>query len=226
MDGRVEAKMQTVTRKEKTIILTNKTIMSFVGILIISIGEAFLKAANLGMDPFTGLNLGASKLLGMGLGNFQLIMNLALFVFVVFANFRMIGIGTVLNMVLVGYEIQFFSGIYTTLFGTVTSLPMQLINAIIGLLIFSFGASMYMSANLGMAPYDGIAPIITNWTKIRYRVIRVIQDVAFMVAAYLVGGPIGFVTIIIAFFTGPLIEFWSDQVNSKLLNRIQSYHQK
>ncbi|AQW21337.1 hypothetical protein PL11_005035 [Lentilactobacillus curieae] len=223
MDKDMDVKMQPVAKRDKAVILTNKTIMSFVGILILSMGESFLQAANLGMDPFTGVNIGFSNLLHMGLGNFQLIMNLIIFLFVVFANRKMIGIGTVLNMVLVGYEIQFFSGIYSSVFGTVHSLPLQIVNALIGLIIFTFGASMYMMAQIGVAPYDGVAPILSEWFHVRYRVVRIIQDIIFMAIAFFVGGPFGFVTIIIAFFTGPLIEFWNDNVNKKIFNKIQSY---
>ncbi len=206
--------------RSKLTALLYKTLMSFVGVLVLSMGESFMLAANMGMDPFTSANLGGSSLLHMGLGNFQLMVNFVIFIFVLFSDRHMIGIGTVINMVLVGYEIQWFSAIRQSLFGTANSLTLQIINAVIGLIIFTYGASMYMTANVGVAPYDGVAPIISRWTHLRYRVVRVIQDIIVMGLAYLVGGPFGILTFIVAFCTGPLIEFWTDKVNQKIYNLI------
>ena len=40
-----------------------------------------------------------------------------------------------------------------------------------------------MAPDLGAAPYDAIAPIITQRTKLSYRTARITQEVLFMVAA-------------------------------------------
>ena len=110
-------------------------------------------------------------------------------------------------MVLVGFEIQWFTTIYHQLFGYRTTFLIVAADTLIGLILFTLGASLYMAPDLGAAPYDAIAPIITQRTKLSYRTARII----FMVAAVIVGGPVGFGTIIVAFFTGPLISWgeWS-----------------
>ncbi len=44
---------------------------------------------------------------------------------------------------------------------------------LVGITLFAAGASMYMTAALGNAPYDAIAPIVVDHTHLPYRVVRV-----------------------------------------------------
>lgn len=194
--------------------------MSFIGVAILSIGTTFLRGGNVGLDPFTAINTGISNKLGIGLGVYQLIVNFVIFIFILILDRKKIGIGTILNMVLVGFEIQWFTTIYHQLFGTHTGFLGIVGDTLIGLLLFTLGASLYMAPNLGAAPYDAIAPIISDRTHITYRWVRIAQDLVFMIGAWLVGGPVGFATIIVAFFTGPLISWWDTKFSNPIVSAI------
>ncbi len=92
-----------------------------------------------------------------------------IFIFILWLDRKQIGIGTILNMVLVGFEIQWFTTIYHQLFGYRTTFLIVAADTLIGLTLFTLGASLYMAPDLGAAPYDAIAPIITQRTKLSYR---------------------------------------------------------
>lgn len=66
-------------------------------------GTTFLRG---GLDSFTAVNTGISNKLGIGLGVYQLAVNLVIFIFILWLDRKQIGIGTILNMVLVGFEIH------------------------------------------------------------------------------------------------------------------------
>lgn len=197
-----------------------KTLISFLGIAILSLGTTFLRGGNVGLDPFTAVNTGISNQLHIGLGVYQLAVNAVIFIFVLFLDRKQIGIGTVLNMVLVGFEIQWFTTLYHQFFGYHTNFLIIVADTIIGLLLFTMGASMYMAPDIGTAPYDAIAPIITKRTKLSYRVARVAQDIIFLIAAVLARGPVGFATIIVAFFTGPLITWWNRHLSDPMVKTV------
>ena len=207
----------------KVISVTLKTLMSFFGIAILSLGTTFLREGQVGLDPFTALNTGMANKFGLSLGTYQLAANVVIFVFIVLLDRKKIGIGTVLNMVLVGYEIQWFSAIYKSILPSTVNLFTILADAIIGLLLFTLGASLYMTADLGVAPYDAIAPIASDRLHIQYRIVRIVQDVLFMLAALLAGGPVGIATIIVAFFTGPLITYWNTHVSQHAVTSIDRF---
>lgn len=202
-----------------------RTLMSFVGITILSLGTAFLRGGQVGLDPFTATNTGISGHLNLSLGVYQLLANAVIFIFILVMDRHKIGIGTLLNMVLVGFEVQWFIALYQQIFGTRTNLIIVVSNLIIGLVLFTLGASMYMGADLGVAPYDAIAPILSDRLHTQYRTIRIAQDILFMVVAFFVGGPVGVGTVIVAFFTGPLITFWDNHVSlpmRRTIDRSQS----
>lgn len=88
---------------------------------------------------------------------------------------------------------------------------------VVGICVFAFGASLYMTAALGTAPYDALAPMIVDASGAKYRVVRTAQDVVFLILAVVFHGAIGVGTIVTAFFTGPLIEFFTQRVSTPLM---------
>ena len=85
--------------------LVKNVLLILIGLVIIGIGASTLRVAGLGVDPFTAMNIGLSSMFGMQLGIFQIIVN-AFILFYVYLKQKAIGLGTILNMLLVGILIQ------------------------------------------------------------------------------------------------------------------------
>ena len=200
-----------------------KALLSFIGVTLIALGATFMKEGHVGLDPFTALNLGISSKLGMSLGTYQLAINVVIFIFVLILDRKQIGIGTIFNMVFVGYEIQWFSVLYQHHVAEGVHIPLIIVDAIVGLLLFTLGTSLYMEVDLGVAPYDAIAPIIVERSKAKYQWVRSSQDILFMIAGFFAGGAVGIMTIIVAFFAGPLINFWNIQVSRDVVDQINRF---
>ncbi|WP_430601692.1 hypothetical protein IGJ02_001660 [Enterococcus sp. DIV0724b] len=196
-----------------------RSLYALIGVAILAFGAATLRIGQVGLDPYTAANIGIGGVLGLSLGVYQLIINIIILGLVFIFGRKYIGIGTVINMVLTGFFIDFYTWIYTTFFTIKINLFSQAVLLILGVVIFTFGASFYMSAKLGNAPYDAIAPIIVEHTKAQYRTVRVIQDVFFVILAFIFGGPVGIGTVINAFFTGPLIDFWNKKVSEPIIEK-------
>lgn len=203
--------------------LFSKTIFSLIGIAILALGATLCKQGKVGLDPFTALNIGVSSKLHLSLGTYQLLVNVAIIIFVVLLDRRKIGIGTIINMVFTGFMIDWFSRFYVSFFHYHATILTMIVNGLLGLLLFTLGTSLYMSANLGVAPYDAIAPIASNRLHIKYRFCRVAQDIAFMIVALIARGPIGLATIVIAFFAGPLITLWNKYVSNRLVSKVVAF---
>jgi uncharacterized membrane protein YczE len=200
-----------------------RSLVSLVGVAILALGATLCKVGNVGLDPFTAINLGISDKLHLSLGVYQLLANIVIIIFVLLLDRKKIGIGTVFNMVLAGFLIDWFSTLYSTMFHYQPTLLTSIINGILGLLVFTLGTSLYMTADLGVAPYDALAPIASTRLNIRYLYCRIVQDIAFMIGALIMGGPIGLATIIISFFAGPLITFWDQHVSEKMVNQLVDF---
>lgn len=200
-----------------------KALMSLIGITLISFGAALSQTMNMGLDPFTAINTGASELLGFTLGNYQLFVNAAILAIILFFDRKIIGWGTIFNLVLVGYMIEFFISMLESFIDpTQFAFIVQLLITVVAILIFTFGVALYMDADLGVSPYDAIAPVITDRVSASYKTVRMIQDIVVVITAWILGGPVGVATFITGFLAGPLIDFFSNRFTRKLSDKVEA----
>lgn len=200
--------------------LKGKILFSCIGIAIISMGIAICRVGGVGVDSFTAMNIGISEKIGLSLGTYQLFVNLAILVLVFFLDKYQIGIGTLVNMVAVGYLVDIFAWMLSFLpVNPADSIVGMTVCLIAGTLTFTFGISLYLRTEMGVSPYDAIAPIAHDRTGVSYAVCRVFQDIAVMAVAFFVAGPIGIFTPVAAFCTGPIIEMWNKSVTKRIYER-------
>lgn len=197
---------------------------SLVGVAIIGLGAAILQVGGVGVDPYTALNIGVSDRIGWSLGAYQLLSNVVLFIPMLIWGRHYIGVGSIFNMVLTGFAIDLFSALLELTLPQDASLLSMTVFFVIGIVVFAFGASAYMSADVGMAPYDALAPMIVDRTRWEYRRVRVPQDVLVVILAVLFRGAVGFGTIMTAFFNGSLIQYFSERVHRPVLVRLTGEH--
>ncbi len=192
------------------------------GIICIGIGSGLFRYSGFGADPFTTMNLGLSALLHLSFGTWQLIMNLLLFVPVLLWGRKTIGIGTVFNMILVGYLSDgVLSGMNLLL--AQSCIPMRLLILLLAMIIASFGVACYIIPELGVAPYDALQLMIEQYSggKVSYRAARISCDalsiIAGIAALLAAGGDlfslIGIGTICNVLLMGPVIQFFKDRMS-------------
>ena len=197
---------ETKRKDAKTILLT------FVSIIFLGIALSVLTIMDYGMDPFTYMNVNIANRLGWSLGNWQLVFNIFLFIPVILWGKKQIGIGTIFNMVMVGYTVDFCCWIWNLIgLGAHLSRPVIGIPVMLAMVfLFIFSAATYMSTGLGASPVD--APPLILWQrfpKIPFRVIRFAWDATAVVIGYLLCGEMGIVTILMLLFLGTAVEMVS-----------------
>lgn len=186
----------------------NRMIMMVCGVLAQGMGLSLLRAINLGTDPCSCLTQGVTNFVPLSFGTCQLLCHLVTFVFVIRYDLGMIGFGTVGNMFFLGYISDFFKWIWSLIlpagfFEVVTNRYLLLIPS---LAVFLLGAAAYMCAGLGSSPYDALPFIISGHVKkLSFKAVRMIWDISFMAAGFILGGDVGIVTVLVAFFLGPII---------------------
>ena len=188
------------------------------GVLLIGVAVACYRLSLFGVDAFTCMNLGVSGFLGVGFGTWQLIVNLVILIIVFFLGRENIGLGTVVNMVFVGYIADLVCWLAQSVAGLQIGLGGRIAFLAVGALLAALGCALYMAAELGVSPYDSVAILLEKQTKGRlpFRAARVISDVTCVVigvAFCLLGNNelreiVGLGTILNALFNGPLIQFF------------------
>ena len=186
--------------------------------LILGLGICLLRLSGFGTDPFTCMNLGVSSKLGMSYGTYQMILNIILFIPVFILDRKSFGVGALVNMLVLGYFVEFFVFLFgiagVTIEGLVGNLIARIPVLIIGVFVVCFGIALYMFCELGSAPYDRIGVIIESYShgKIKFKWARVCLDIIATAIGFVTGSVVGIGTVIIAFFTGPVVSFFKDKV--------------
>ena len=206
---------------------TKRLAMMLTGILFIGICVGSFRLSAFGVDAFTCMNLGISGFIHMSFGTWQLIMNAVILVVIFFTVRRCIGLGTIVNMICVGYLADFICWLFQDILNIAMTLPLRIAALLIGMLFAGMGVALYMVADMGIAPYDAVGIIIEELThnKLKYDKARVISDVAVVIIGVLfclmshgnLGLIIGIGTVCNALFNGPLIQFFKTHVTEKML---------
>lgn len=211
--------------------MVKRIFLTIISIIVMGFGIALFNVSGFGVDPFTSMNMNVSSTLGIGYGTYQLIVNAVIIVFVViFAHRGLIGVGTAINMIGVGYSCELFSSLIAPMIGDNIIVRICLLAA--GIIVLCFSCSLFFVSNIGVGPYDSVGFMISNATKIHYKWVRVMTDIAVIIIGLVVSGGftslmrgdlsgvknIGIGTIITAFMMGPLVNFFSKHVSSKILD--------
>lgn len=191
---------------------------TIVGVFLLGFGGAMLRLSGLGTDPFTCINIGISRVAGILYGTSTIIFNIILFIPMILWYKKGIGIGMLINMITLGYISDFcvymWGEIGITTSGLAYNFSLQFVFLIIGVLIFCLGVAFYIEADLGIAPYDALGQIIEMKTKkcIKFAVNRIFTDVLCVAIGFSLGSTVGIATIITAFFTGPVVQFYRNLI--------------
>lgn len=193
-----------------------RLIAVILAVIVMGFALSWLVLVDLGTDPCTSLNLAISEKLGMSLGNWQALFNSILFLFVILLGREFIGFGTLANMFLVGYAVDFFSAIWALVLpdGVPDSLAVRLAIMVPALTVFVVAAAVYMDVELGTAPYDAIPLIVDKHQKrIPFRWLRMAYDFSMIGIGLLFGADIGIMTILMALTLGPVITLLGKKMN-------------
>lgn len=204
-----------------------KQCMVVLGVLLIGFSVTLLNLTGFGVDPFNCMNMAVSGHLPVSYGIWQLFVNCVLFAGMVLyrkirnrTGHKLFGFGTVVNMVFVGILVDWFTAAYHWLGGEELLFVQRcllLIPAIAGLCL---GCSLYMTANLGSAPYDSLGQEIARETNTPFRGCRIASDLTCVIIAVIFGGKVGVGSVISACGTGPFIQFFNTHVSRPLLSVI------
>lgn len=213
-------------KKQRRIYLTpgilKRAMLMLLGVSLMGVAVKLLNITQAGPDPYSALNYGMAAKLSLSFGNYQLISNLVLFFIVLLKNPKLFGLGTIGNMVVVGYAAD-ATGWLLEKTGWLSGELMtgvRIALLIFALLLFLVAAGVYMNCGLGTAPYDAFSFLIhetlekATQKKIPFRVVRIGYDAVFTALAFLVGGGAGLVTVVMVFTLGPAVD-----AMARILNR-------
>jgi uncharacterized membrane protein YczE len=170
------------------------------GLFLFGLGESLIITASIGMSPWTVLAEGLSLTSGLSIGVLTFIISLVVLLLWIPLK-QKAGIGTILNVIIIAAVIEW----------SLPYLPhpetylMQIFQAILGTLIVGFASGIYLIANLGPGPRDGLMTGCQRVTNLPIAWVRVFLEITVISIGWVLGGTIGVATVIFAFGVGPAV---------------------
>ena len=192
-----------------------RLIMCITGVFLSGVAAGIFGFTAFGMDPFQVFAHGLWGLTPLSYGTFYVILNGILLAFMFFFNRRMIGLGTIINLFLLGYVVEYTDLILGRVFPS-PSVLLRVVLMIFALVLSSLAASLYFVAEMGVSAYDWIALTISQKKRWAFRVVRIATDFICVLTGGLLGATVGIGTVLTAYCMGPIIQFFNKNVSRPL----------
>jgi len=164
-------------------------------------GIAFFVRADIGVPPWDVFHQGISERTGLGLGTVLIIV--AFFVLVLWIPLRITpGIGTILNAVEIGLVENLMQDALPSPNSPIAKIGFMAA----GMLCIALGSGLYIGAELGSGPRDGLMLGLNARYGISVRLARTVVEVTVMIIGIFLGGSLGIGTFVFAFGIGPLVQ--------------------
>lgn len=187
------------------------------GNIFLGMGISIYKFAGLGNDPFSGMVMALSDVIGMPYANFLVIINIFIFLLEFLFGKEFIGAGTLVNAFFLGYIVTFFYNLWLHFFALPQMIIIKILIMLVGTIVTGFGVSMYQTPNAGVSPYDSMSVIMAKRIpKISYFWHRITTDAFCALVCFLTGGIVGLGTLVSALGLGPVINFFNVHFTRKL----------
>ena len=170
------------------------------GLAMFGVGEALLISAGAGVSPWTVFAQGISILSGWSIGVATFLVSLAVLLLWIPLS-QTPGLGTILNAVIISLVLEI----------SLPYLPqpdiyvLKIAEGIIGILLVGIGSGLYLVANLGPGPRDGLMTGLQGITGFPIAGVRTGIEMIVVLLGWMLGGTVGLGTVMFAFGIGPAV---------------------
>ena len=172
----------------------------FIGLSIFGFGHAILFGSNFGVSPWMVLAQGLAIQFEIGIGLSIIVVSFGVLLFWIPLKEKP-GIGTFINFFVVAAVIE----MTLPYIPYQTDISLKLLQVFLGILVIGIGGSIYLIANLGPGPRDGLMTGLSRKTGVPMAYVRNGLEISAVSIGWLLGGTAGIGTLIFAIMIGPVI---------------------
>lgn len=175
----------------------------YVGLVAYGVSLALMVRGDLGLAPWDVLHSGLIRHLPLTLG--QAVVLMSFVVLLLWIPLReMPGLGTISNALVVGLSADATLAVLERPDAMVLRLGLM----VGGVVLCGLASAMYIGAQLGRGPRDGLMTGLARRTGGSLRLVRTGIEVAVVLVGLLLGGTLGLGTVLYALAIGPLTQLW------------------
>ena len=174
-----------------------------IGFLLYGLALALIVRANLGTGTWLVLEVALANIFGIKIGTMTVYMGFIVLTLALALRER-VGWGTLGNILSIGPWLNLFLELITT---PKDNLALQIGMFLLGVLFQGIATAVYIGVDAGAGPRDSLMLAIHRTTGFSIRVARGAIEVVVVLIGWLLGGPLGFGTVIFALLIGPSVQW-------------------
>ena len=182
------------------------------GLTLFGLGEGLLIVSASGASPWSVLAQGLYLNFGFSVGIITIFISFIVLL-LWFPLKQKPGIGTILNALIIGIMID----VCIRYVPTPDNYIYQILLGAFAVLTVGIGGGIYLVANLGPGPRDGLMIGLQRKTNLPIALVRAVLEITVMSIGWYLGGTVGIGTLLFAFGIGPCVALGLFLVN-KLFN--------
>ena len=170
------------------------------GLSLFGLGEGLLIVSFTGASPWSVLAQGISLNVDFTIGTITLFVSIGVLLLWIPLKQKP-GIGTIFNALIIALMID----VCINFVPTPENYIFQLLLAIVAVLTVGLGGGIYLVANLGPGPRDGLMIGLQKITNLSIAVVRAFLEISVVTVGWYLGGTVGIGTLLFAFGIGPAV---------------------
>ena len=170
------------------------------GLTLFGLGEGLLIVSLTGASPWSVLAQGISLNVDLSIGTITLFVSIGVLLLWIPLKQKP-GIGTILNALIIAIMID----VCIKFVPTPENYISQIILAIVAVLTVGLGGGIYLVANLGPGPRDGLMIGLQEKTNLPIATVRAFLEISVVAVGWYLGGSVGIGTLLFAFGIGPAV---------------------
>jgi uncharacterized membrane protein YczE len=170
------------------------------GLTIFGLGEGLLILSTTGNSPWSVLAEGISLNSSLSIGAATFFVSVGVLFLWIFLKQKP-GLGTIFNIIVIAAMIDFT----LNYFQPPSSLFIKYLLTVLAVILVGLGSGIYLVANLGPGPRDGLMTGLTKTTNLPIALVRAFLEITVVIIGWYLGGTVGIGTLIFAFGIGPCV---------------------
>ena len=171
------------------------------GLVVFGVGIAIMAASGVGLGPWEVFHQGIANRTGLTLGTMSILVGIPVLALWWPLGERP-GLGTILNVALIGTA----TNVALPLLPRPVEPVVQLAMAAAGVLLIGVATGLYLAADLGAGPRDGLMTGLHRHYGWSIRRARTAIELPVLAAGFLLGGTVGIGTLLFTFGIGPVVQ--------------------
>jgi uncharacterized membrane protein YczE len=187
--------------------LPRRLVQLLLGLWLYGASMAMMVESQLGLDPWDVFHEGVAGGLPLTFGTVVILTGLV--VLLLWIPLRQTpGLGTVANVVVIGVA----SDVTLVLLERPDGLVTRSLLLVAGIVLNGLAGALYIGAQLGPGPRDGLMTGLVRRTGWSVRLVRTALEVTVLTVGFVLGGTVGLGTVLYALAIGPLLQLFLPRV--------------